>query len=468
MTTKENDKIFIGPILPTTIKIGLPIYIGNLIFFLFLFCDTYFIAAIDPESTALVPGTGLIFPFILLCMSLSMSLETGVSSLVGRSIGEKRVDLAGKIATSGIYLALLMTVSIVGLGYLFRYELLSMLSGNKISQEAIDSGIIYFVFILPALAFEIINKVLLGIPHGAGDTKIMATSSLISVLLNIILDPLFIFTFKMGVAGAGLATSTAYFVGFLYILYYLKFGKNQIKFDLRISSFKLNLVNEIMKVALPLTVRLAIYSLLIMIFNKLISNIGEVFLNAWTIVSRLDYFLLAFPNAIAGATLTMMAQNFGRQNQERIKKIFMQNTLFCCGFGLILFTAYILIVPLLLPFFTDVPEVLEAAVMQVRYITFTFLGAYVLIVGSSTFQATDRNMPIAIISVIRLVLQVGLALYLLKYYSYSIQSIFIAIGVGYLTFIPIYLIWISRHLRKMKFRTIATDFQVKEKSASFA
>jgi len=94
--------MFDGPILPLTIKIGMPILIGNVMQFCYALADTIFIARIDPSSTAIISGTGLMFPLFFVFMAISMSMSIGTAALVGRLIGANDLMIASTALAHGL------------------------------------------------------------------------------------------------------------------------------------------------------------------------------------------------------------------------------------------------------------------------------------------------------------------------------------------------------------------------------
>ncbi|MDP5273383.1 MATE family efflux transporter [Chengkuizengella axinellae] len=125
-----------------------------------------------------------------------------------------------------------------------------MFAGTKLSEGALNYGLTYLYFLLPGLGFVIVTQVLSGILQGEGLAKYVAFSMLISTLLNIILDPIFIFAFDMGLAGASLSTSLSIMVSCLYVVFVFK-RKSNIKLKWRILHVDRKVMGEILKIAVP-------------------------------------------------------------------------------------------------------------------------------------------------------------------------------------------------------------------------
>jgi len=170
--------------------------------FVYAIADTYFISRIDRSSTALLSGTGLMFPVFFFIMATAGSLSVGVGTLVGRAIGEKNQDAMRHTAPSALVLALAIALPLI-LEAISRRSARAPARGGKMTDEALGYGLMFFRYLLPGLAVMVPLHVLFGILSGQGLTKLIATAAVLSTVINVALDPVFIFTLKMGVAGAG-------------------------------------------------------------------------------------------------------------------------------------------------------------------------------------------------------------------------------------------------------------------------
>ena len=105
--------------MPVTIRIGTPILISSLLHFAYALVDTWFISRIDPSSTALLSGTGLIFPLLFFFYAVGASISVGVSTLLGRLIGERNTAMAPQVMASGLSIALCIAGPALVVGYAF-------------------------------------------------------------------------------------------------------------------------------------------------------------------------------------------------------------------------------------------------------------------------------------------------------------------------------------------------------------
>ncbi len=449
---REIPGMFSGRILPVTLRVGVPILIGNALQFVYVLIDTFFISRIDPTSTALLSGTGLMFPLFFFVMALAMSLNVGVSTLVGRAVGEKNRGVAQDVAPSALLLVLVIAVPVLVAGYGWGDRLVRVLAGGQLSELALGYGFEFFRYLLPGLAIMVFGQVLNGILQGQALTGIIARAAVIATVSNIVLDPLCIFAAKMGVAGAGTATTVAVATSALYVMWAFARGRSAVPLDLRFWRARPTLVREIVRIGFPHFLSMASLSVSFMAFNKLVSTIGEDAMNAWTLVGRTDQAVLIPSFAVAGATSIMVSQNYGRQQLDRVRAIYAHNLRLAVAVVATSALGYMLLAPHLFAAFSRLDVVVEAAARQVRWLALTFIGVSVAIISSSTFQATGRPLPALGLSVVRMGV-VALPLALLFYLNgMGMTGVYCALGVGNLLALPVALFWTHRHLARLRFR----------------
>ncbi len=451
----EIHGMFEGPILPLALKLSIPFFISNVIGLFYLVIDTYFITLIDRGSTALISGTGLVFPVYFLFLALGMGINIGVSSLVARAIGEKNQAALERAADSGLLIAAILAVSTLTAGYVFGSDILHFLAGSKLSEEAIGHGLMFFYFILPALGLLLLGHVLLGVLQGEGLTRYIATASVLSAVVNIALDPLLIFYFNMGVAGAGLATSLGMVVAAVYVIGIFVKKKSSIPIHWDLTKARMKLIREIVRVGSIQSLQMAALSLTFMFLNNIVSSIGQDAMNSFALCGRTDQVLFIPAFAISGATISMVGQNYGRGNLARVKSIYAHNILLGLVMVLVLAVVYNLTAEWIFSGFSSVENVISGSVSQVRALSFTFIGVSTAMISGSTFQATGKPMPALLITLVRMMILAVPAAYLLVYvFDMKMPGVFIALAAGNVLALPLSWIWTRLHLNKLKARSV--------------
>ena len=449
-TPGENETIFHGNILPLTIRLGAPILISYLFLTLYFMIDTYFISRIDPSSTALLSGTALVFPVITLYSAAGMGICTGMASLISRGIGEKNKTMIETASGSGIFIVVVFCLATLVPGYFFSQGILKILAGSALSDEALSHGRDYFLFLLPGLSVILLLHVAFGIFQGEGRMTHIGVASVLAGVLNIILDPLLIFGCHMGVSGAALATGISYGVSLLYAVIVFSTGRFTVPLRLGPETVNRATVLEIIRVGVPESLSMVSLALVFIVMNNLVSSIGESVMNAWSICSRLDTFVVIPAYAIAAATLTLVGQNFGRKNMRRVSHIYHLNmaagVVAVLGFALV----YMALAPLLFPWFSALDEVVVAAVRQVRLISFSFVGVSGVAVSAALFQGTGRPVPALSIRLIRIVVLIFLPAFVLaRYFGLGMTGIFAGIIFGNTLILFVAWAWTGAYIRKL-------------------
>jgi len=247
-----NPEIFEGSIRPVLIKLSLPIFLGMLVQVIYNVTDTFWVARIDLTDPSYMGGTAIVFPLIFFFMALGNGLQVGVSSLVARAIGENNSKILSTTAESGIFIGFLLSIFSLAVTLPFSSQILSELGaeGNYYIH-----GLEYFKFIIPAAPIIFFSVIFSGILQGEGLMKYVMNSMIIGTILNIILDPIFIFMLKLDVRGAALATVIAQAVAMIYIITVFVRNKSSIKIDWSISNIKTNTIKDILAIGLPQSLR---------------------------------------------------------------------------------------------------------------------------------------------------------------------------------------------------------------------
>jgi putative MATE family efflux protein len=452
---KEIPGMFEGPIIPLTVRIAAPMLIGQVLQLLYMLIDTFFIARIDPSSTAIVSGTGLAFPLFFLFMAMGVTINIGVSALIGRMIGERRPEEAPRIIASALAIALVIVVPVLALGFPLGHTFLHLLAGSKLSDQAIGYGLQFYYYLLPGFSLMLVSQAFIGMLQGEGRTDTMAKAMVTSTILNIILDPIFIFWLHLGVAGAGLATSVSIAVSMFYAYFMLKRGGSHLQVTANIFLSQKKYLWEIIRIGFPNFISMAAMSISFFILNKLVSGIGQSEMNGWSIVGRTDQIVLIPSFALSGATMTMIAQNFGRGNLDRVRAIYRTNVRLGIAVVAVVALLYMLTCPLFFSLFSNVPEVVLAAARQVRILALTFTGLAAAIISTSTFQAIGKPLPALVLSLTRMgVIAIPIAAVLVLIVKTGMPGVFIGLAIGNIFTLPFAYFWTKRHLKRLKPKTV--------------
>ncbi|MCX8130965.1 MAG: MATE family efflux transporter [Clostridia bacterium] len=452
-TVKKQEAIsgiFEGPIASTTLKLSIPIIISQFLAFAYIIVDTVFISMINRQSTAMISGTGLVYPIYSCVINLATGLLLGISSLIARGIGEKNDKVINNAADSGLFLAIIIGAFTLISGLIFGGDMVHFIAGSQLTAETIQYGIDYFNFLLPGMVLLFLTHAFVGILQGEGSMKYLGISIFLSTAFNIILNPVLIFVFGLGVRGSALATTLAIGLTEFYFLYLFLRKKTVIPIRWRVFQASIKQVKEILRIGIPASLGLFSISISSIVLNNIVSSISQEAMNSWVLVTRLDQILIIPGAAIAATTITMIGQNFGRGNLERAQKIFKVNLMLCAAICAGVALLYFITSPGIYSLFSSRPEVVEGCIRQVRLLAFTTIWVAVSMVVSSTFQATGRPIPDLVLVIIRMgIISIPLSLLLIHYAKMEMYGVFIGVGTGNVISFIIALLWGRSYIKKL-------------------
>jgi putative MATE family efflux protein len=438
--------MFEGPVLGPLSRLALPVFGGMLFQLLYGIVDTIWISRIDLSDPSYVGGVGLIIPLFFLAVSLSSGMLIGVGSLVARTIGERNETLLHKVPESGLLIGGAIALLLVGCGYVFDERIVELLGARgDYYVHALD----YLRFILPAGGLLVVGNVFLGLLHGEGLMDKLMKAMIITTVINVVLDPVFIFWLGLGVRGAGMATVISQVLTGFYLVWVFLAGKSSIRIQWRWRNIDTGTMGKIAAVGFPQTAGLITMALSFLFFNRLVIRIDRYALTAFALCLRFDQLMIMPLLAIGSAIITMIGQNYGRGNLLRVRKIWTAGTLLGMGTSGFLAAVLFLFAPAVFGFFSEVDQVVRYAVLQVRIVEFSFIGAAVVIIGRSAFQAMARPLPGLIITALRLaVIALPLAYLLVYTLDLNMYGVWLSLVSGNIVAAAVGYVWLRSLFEK--------------------
>ena len=302
----------IGPLL---VKMGVPASIGILVMSIYMIVDTIFIGRY--VGTAGIAAVTVVMPIIFTISSIGMAIGIGGSSVISRALGANREEHAQNTFGNMISLTVLLSVLMVIGGLYFDEEIL-MAFGAK--GDILPPAKEFFNILLPAipcLAFGMMSN---NVIRSEGDAKTAMVVMMVPAVMNLILDPIFMVYYEMGMAGAAWATTVSYFCSASFALWYFLSGRSDLEVHLRNFILKLQLVKEIFEIGFVTFARQGTIALLMLVLNNTLGNYGgETAVAMFGIINRVGMFA-NFP--VLGVTqgfLPIAGFNYGAKKYERVK-----------------------------------------------------------------------------------------------------------------------------------------------------
>ncbi len=444
----EIPGMFAGSITRVIIKLALPIVLGGLFQIAYNITDTLWVSWIDKSDSSYIAATGLIFPVIMLAMAFSNGLSVGLSSLVARAIGERNTGLLGKVAESGFFIAGLVSLVMVAGCYLGIDQILSALGASGILLERSRD---YFLYLIPCCTFIFFTAVLSGILQGEGKMMNLMISMVIGTVCNIVFDPLFIFTFGMGIKGAALATTLSQGIGMAYLLTVFARGQSAVRIEWKAANVRLATMGQIVGVGFPSALSQILLSVYIVFFNRLILSVSEYAFTAFTLYGRMEGLVFMPLFGISAALVTMVGQNGGRGLFPRVRKIWHRAALLGTVVTGALSVVFWIVSPYIYPLFNSVPEVLSYANSITGILLISMTLGNVGITAPSIYQGLGHPVPSIVISFCRMfVFILPIAYAVSAIWPANLLALCLALLAGNVCAVVMIYVWMAISLRRLE------------------
>ena len=409
----EENKLGVMPITKLIWNMSLPIIASMLVQALYNIVDSWFVSRVSEQALTAV---SLAFPAQNLMIGLATGTAVGVNALMGRALGAGLRERADKVANNGVFLAVVGFVISALLGLtcsdlFFR----SQTQVESIIQMGNDYLRIVTIGSLGMFCQIMYERLL----QGTGRSILSMYTQGLGAIINIILDPIFIFGLKMGVAGAAVATIIGQFCGCALAIHFNHKKNTDITLSIRGFRPDWRLIGEIYAIGLPSVIMIAIGSVMTFLMNKILITYHaahETAATAFGVYFKLNSFIFMPIFGLNNGVIPIVAYNYGAQNRRRMMATIKRSALYACCimvFGTVLFWA---IPDTLLRLFDASDVMLAAGVPALRIISLSFCMAGACIALGSSFQALGKSMYSMVTSIVRqLVFLIPIAYVLARY-----------------------------------------------------
>lgn len=314
--------------------LALPIMLNNLSQTLYNLADTFWVSKLGEIEFA---ATSFVWPVLFLIISLGMGMNIAGTALISQHIGANESKEANKIAGQLFTFSIIVSLVFSALGFILTPNIVSMMgaegkllihSKEYLSIMFFDIPILYIIFVFTSIR------------QGQGDTFTPMIINVLSVALNIILDPIFIFTLKLGVKGAAIATILSKAVFSFYIIYLLFFRKDGVYITKKNMKLRKKIISKIIEIGFPASIGQAGAAIGFIVLNVFVVSFGDFTLAAFGIGNRINSLVLMPVMGIGSALATIIGQNLGADNivraRDAFKKSLMISLIFMIVGGVIL------------------------------------------------------------------------------------------------------------------------------------
>ena len=397
------------------VKLGVPLIAGMFIMVLYNLVDTYFIGLMRDDYQ--LAAVNLAYPVMMISIAISNMIGTGASSLIARSLGAEDRAKARHTLTVGFELTVFnsLIVTAIGLGFLP-----AVVRGLGAQSNTFEYTRQYVQVILLGSVFTMGNYTFGQLLRSEGSVKHSIAGMIVGTIVNIILDPLFIFTLGLQIRGAAIATILGNAAGMCVSLWMYAGGKSLLTPSLAYLRPTGEILREIFWVGVPATLETLLTSAAYIVNNNLAVGYGELTVAAMGIAQKILSLGNYVYQGFAAGTQPIMGYNYGAKNYRRMIDVLKAGVMVCSGTELCIMAVYGVFAPQLIGIFTESPEVIATGSRVLRTIMWIlpFVGAVSM--SRMSFQAMGKPQYAFAITLVRqLFLYVPLLLILNRVFGFE-------------------------------------------------
>lgn len=383
--------------IPTLVtKLAIPTTISMLVTSVYNLADTFFVSKISTSASSAV---GVVFSLMTIIQAAGFTLGMGSGSLLARRLGEKNKKAAEQYASTAFYTSLAIGMIITVFGQIFTTELMSLLGATETNaQFATDYGK-YILWAAPIMcASFVMNNIL----RSEGKAALSMIGLSIGGILNIALDPIFMFLLDLKTAGAGIATLISQLISFLILLSMFVFKKSNISLSPKNFVFRPKIFAEILFTGMPSLSRQGLASIATVLLNRTAGIYGDAAIAAMSIVAKVCMLVQCVCIGVGQGFMPVAGFNYGAKKFDRVKKAFRftlaADTLIMTVLGAIIF----IFAPSIMKLFrADDATVIEIGTLAMRAQCISLPLMSVTIVANSLLQSVGKSIRATILSCCR-------------------------------------------------------------------
>ena len=422
---KQTNELGTGSIPKLFFKLAIPAVVAQVVNLLYNIVDRIYIGHIPEIGASALTGVGLFASIMMFITAFSMLAGAGGAPLASISLGKNDKDHAEKIMTNSFLLLLVFAVILTVVIYILAPTLLTMFGASEVTLPyAVDYARIYVLGTVFVLIVTGMNPFV----TTQGFANIAMLTTVIGAVINIVLDPIFIFALNMGVKGAALATVLSQAVGAIWILRFLTGPKTTLK--LRKENMKLDpkIFGPTLALGISPFIMVSTESLLSISFTTSLAKYGgDIAVGAMTIITSINMLVTMPLQGFTQGGQPIMSYNYGAGNVDRVKKAFFMQFGVCVGYAALFWGICMLIPNTLAGIFTTDAALAEYASWAIRiYMAGIFSVGFQLACQQSFMALGQAAISLVMAFLRKLILLIPLIFILPNFFADKVFAVFLA------------------------------------------
>lgn len=391
-----NDLFEKAPIPKAYFSFALPVVFSIVISLVYNMADTYFIAATG--NTNLVAGVSLGAPIFTLMIALGDIFGLGGSSVISRLFGKKMDEDGKRLSVFCFYGAIVCGIVVAVLMMLFRAQILTLLGAKA---DTVQYASDYYTWLVIGAPFIILSFTPSNLLRTEGFSVASMTGTVLGSVINIILDPIFIFVLGMGAAGAAIATVIGNIGADLFFVFFLLTKSKRLSINPKGFFISKRELGDIFAIGIPASVTNFMQSLGIALTNRFLLVYGTDKVASMGIVMKINMIAMLILVGFAFGSQPLIGYNYGAGNKKRLKAILAFSYKFECAMGAVLALILCVFAKPLISMFMNQESIVNAGVPMLRLQLAGAVFTAVTLVSTCTFQSAGKALNAFLLSVSR-------------------------------------------------------------------
>ncbi len=441
--TGKEQEFTSGSIRRAVFMLAIPMILEMLMESIFALVDILYVSKVSVNAVATI---GLTESVITLVYALAIGLSMAATAIVARRVGEHDIKGASNAAVQVIFLGVFVAVIISVFGIIYPKEILSLMGAEP---DLIAEGFGYTKVLLGGNITVMLLFLINAVFRGAGNASVAMWTLILSNVLNIILDPIFIFGFgpikAYGVEGAAIATTIGRGSAVLFQLVILFYGYSKIKIGFKDLVFRVGIMFNLIKVSLGGIGQFLIGTSSWVFLMRIMSEFGSEVLAGYTIAIRVMMFTLMPAWGLSNAAATLVGQNLGAKKPDRAEQSVWKTGRYSAIFMGVVSVFYLVFAPQIIVLFNTTPDVVKYGSLCLRILAsgYIFYG-YGMVVINAFNGAGDTKTPTYINFVCFWLLQLPFAYFMAVTLNFGPSGVFWAITLAEVLIAIIAVVWFKK------------------------
>lgn len=385
-----------APVWKAYFTISLPVVFSMVVTLVYNMVDTFFVAG--TQNASLVAGVSQCTPLFMLMLALGDIFGLGGSSLISRLFGQKDDETARNVSGFCFYAAIVCGLIVTVLMFAFQGPVLRVLGATS---DTLKYASQYYFWIALGAPLIILSLTPSNIIRTEGLAMQSMIASVAGSIVNIALDPLFIFTFKMGAGGAALATVMGYVLSDALLIYYILRKSTKLTVSVRHVKIKRQLATSVFLIGIPASLTNLMQSYNMTIINRYLIDYGSKAVAAMGIAIKVNMIIMMIMVGFAFGAQPLIGYSYGAKDNKRLQKIIRFDLLVEVGFSALAAVFIIIFAPQLIGMFMNDASVVSYGTGMLRWFTLTTPFCGIVLVLTTCFIAMGKAVPSFVLSISR-------------------------------------------------------------------